>query len=316
LWGRPPDSQPAQQELNLREYISALDRSSAVLSESDPAVIHKFRVALPSEWVVQAAGQNNRVKTDWLAEALTIIEKNPQAKDSLVQESKRRLTLLHEAAEELARPTPREQELEGSRGQLDHILSAREFQGAHGPSWFDIQKARVYAWIFDQLEKIFGRVGHSSAIGNTIVWVLIFLAVLLLAYWAVSAIIQAGPQSKIDLRGASAGGRTWRDWLREARAAAERGDHRAAVHAAYWAGVARLEEARLLPEDRSRTPRESLRLVKRDNAAYAPLAQLTHCFELIWYGNRAATSSDWADAIQQLEALGCLGSSIPAIAGS
>jgi hypothetical protein len=66
-----------------------------------------------------------------------------------------------------------------------------------------------------------------------------------------------------------------------------------------------MEKTKSLPEDRARTPRESLRLVGRDNGAYAPLAQLTRRFELVWYGYRDATAADWDDAVQQLEMLGC-----------
>ena len=120
----------------------------------------------------------------------------------------------------------------------------------------------------------------------------------------------------MDLSGAVAAGQDWRYWAREARAAAERGDYRAAIHAAYWTAVAQLEETRLLPEDRSRTPRESLRLVERGHAAYAPLAQLTRRLEFTWYGFRSATPEDWDDAKKQLEALECLRSSTHAIANS
>ncbi len=78
----------------------------------------------------------------------------------------------------------------------------------------------------------------------------------------------------------------------------------------------RLEEVHRLPQDRARTPREALRLIRRESADYAPLAQLTRRFELVWYGYRAATETDWSDAMEQLEKLGCLPSSMPAIAAS
>ena len=80
--------------------------------------------------------------------------------------------------------------------------------------------------------------------------------------------------------------------------------------------MAQLEENRQLPEDRSRTPRESLRLLRRENAAYTPLSQLTRRFELTWYGYKSATSADWDDAMKQLEAIECLRSSTRAIASS
>ena len=110
--------------------------------------------------------------------------------------------------------------------------------------------------------------------------------------------IATASRSQIDLRGAAPPGGDWRHWAAEARTAAERADYRTAIHAAYWTAVARLEENHLLHEDRSRTPRESLRLIEAANAAYAPLSHLTRRFELNWYGYRVATSNDWADAIR------------------
>jgi len=76
-----------------------------------------------------------------------------------------------------------------------------------------------------------------------------------------------------------------------------------------------LEEAKVLTEDRSRTPRESLRLIQ-ESAEHAALSQLTRRFELVWYGYRPAGSADWNEAVRQLETLGCLGSSTPAISAS
>src|SRR5215469_7229330 len=110
----------------------------------------------------------------------------------------------------------------------------------------------------------------------------------------------------MDLRGSRPVGPDWRYWAHEAHAAAGTGDYRAAIHAAYWSARTRLEENHLLPEDRSRTPRESLRLVQRTNAAYTPLAQLTRRFELTWYGYREATSADWDDAAKELGTIECL----------
>ena len=70
----------------------------------------------------------------------------------------------------------------------------------------------------------------------------------------------------MDLSGTPGAPRGWQHWLREARAAAARGDYRAAIHAAYWAAIAHLEETKSLPEDRARTPRESLRLIRPESA--------------------------------------------------
>jgi Domain of unknown function (DUF4129) len=265
---------------------------------------------------VMAGGQLYTVSTDWLTGALAALAIDTPASNPLLVETRQRLAALRAAAESLEEQSHPPPSLQQSRAQLDHILSAKEFQGAHGPSWFDVLKARFYAWIWRQLDRFLGHFRHGRAIGNAIAWTLIVLAALLLALWAVRASLRSGKQPEMDLEGASRPGGDWRDWLRNARAAAERGDYRSAIHAAYWAGVMRLEEAHRLPQDRARTPRESLRLIRRESAEYAPLAQLTRRFELVWYGYRSATEMDWSDAMQQLEKLGCLPSSTPAIAAS
>jgi hypothetical protein len=46
------------------------------------------------------------------------------------------------------------------------------------------------------------------------------------------------------------------------------------------------------------------------------LQVVTHSFELIWYGYRPASQSDWAVAKEQLEKMGCLQASIAPTAQS
>jgi hypothetical protein len=305
---------PANRELGLPQYLAELRAAADVLEGSNPATIRQFRLSLPPEWVVQTDGQSLNIKTDWLAAALLVAENSPIASAEQQRQARQHLAALREAAEGLA--SPGSLDLAQARAQVDRILSASEFQGSHEPSWLDKLKARVSGWIARQLNRIFGGVWVSAAVGDTIAWIIIALAAVLLSLWAVRSLITASSRSHMDLSGAAPAGQDWRYWAEEARSAAARADYRAAIHAAYWTAVARLEENHLLPEDRSRTPRESLRVMGRASAAYAPFSGLTRRFELVWYGYRAATADDWNDSMQQLETLGCLRSSMPATAGS
>jgi len=315
VFGQSPAS--TNRPLTLREYAAELDRCSAVLNnhQSDPAAYRNLRAELPAEWSVADGGQTYTVSTGWLTSALAALRADTPAKNPLLVETRQHLAALRAAAVSLEDQS-NASNLQESRAQLDHILSAKEFQGQRGPSWYDILKARFYAWIDRKIDWIVDHFRHGRAIGNVIAWTLILLAALLLALWAVRASLRAGKQPEMDLDGASRPAGGWRDWLRNARAAAERGDYRAAIHGAYWSGVMRLEEVHRLPQDRARTPRESLRLIRRESGDYAPLAHLTRRFELVWYGYRSATETDWSDAMQQLEKLGCLPPSTPAIAAS
>jgi Domain of unknown function (DUF4129) len=310
-------SAASDRPLTLEEYISELDRCSALLDShpSDPAAFRNLRATLPAEWAVQDGGQAYTVSTNWLTSALVALRTDTPANNPLLRGTRQRLAALRAAAESLKEPSP-SPGLPKSRAQLDQILSAKEFQGARGPSWLDILKARLYAWVGRQLDRLLDHFRHGRAIGNAIAWSLIVLAALLLAFGAVRASLRGGKQTEMDLEASSRPEGGWRDWLRNARAAAERGDYRSAIHAAYWAGRMRLEEIERLPPDRARTPREALRLIRRESAEYAPLARLTGRFELVWYGYRSATETDWTDAVEQLEKLGCLPSSIRAIAAS
>ena len=299
--------------ISLDEYISELDRCSAALANSghDPAGLHKLQVSLPSEWTVHAGNQQYTVAADWLKADLAKAETVPPNR-SLIEQAQREIRSYREAAEAFALSVPT-RNLEESRAQLNRILAAKEFQALHGPTWFDRLRAYIEDWIVRQLEMLFAKIGHGRTISNAIAWMVVTLSALLLALWVVRATARTAPQTEIDLRGASPAGQDSRHWLLEARAAAARGDYRSAIHAGYWAAIASLEEAQLLAENRARTPRESLGLIRRESAEYAPLFELTRRFDLIWYGYRSADRSDWSDAIKHLERLGCLRSSTPAI---
>jgi uncharacterized protein DUF4129 len=97
----------------------------------------------------------------------------------------------------------------------------------------------------------------------------------------------------------------WTVWLAEARAAANRGDWRDAIHLAYWCSISYLEARGVWRPDRARTPREYLRLMPPSSADRPALAALTQGFELVWYGMQDADADAFAQALAQLKKLGC-----------
>lgn len=307
----------AQQTLTLQEYIAELDRCSQTLADSgnDSASLRNLHASLPESWTVKSEAATYTVSTDWLGDAIATIEINPSANKKILADTQAKLAAYRDAARSM-QTAESAQPIETQRATLNGILAAKEFRSMHGPSWLDIQKARLYAWLTRWLEKLLGHFGRPRAIGNAIAWIMITLAGLLMLLWAVQFSMRGRSQQAMDLSGAPAAPRGWQHWLREALDAASRGDYRSAIHAAYWAAIAHLEESHSLLEDRSRTPRESLKLIRRESSNYAPLSDLTRRFELVWYGYRSASAADWNDAMQQLETLGCLRSSMPAISGS
>jgi Domain of unknown function (DUF4129) len=155
----------------------------------------------------------------------------------------------------------------------------------------------------------------SKKMGNTIAWGVIFLAVVSLFYavynWLSRTAKQERFRAEVEPLVSDA-----RQWVLEALAAADRGNFREAIHCAYWASVSHLEDMRVLPRDRSRTPRESLQILEHHLAEKSSLQAMTHRFELIWYGYRPASVGDWAGAKELMEKLGCLQASIAPTARS
>jgi hypothetical protein len=103
--------------------------------------------------------------------------------------------------------------------------------------------------------------------------------------------------------------RPWSEWLAEARAAAARGDTRAAIRAVYWCAIAFLETQGAWRADPSRTPREYVRLLAggpQSASAHTPaLRGLTRMLEQIWYGTSPADATRYAEALDHLKSLGC-----------
>jgi hypothetical protein len=314
--GAPSDA-PAP-PLTLPQYVSELDRWTHAVQNApeDSEALKALRKTVPPEWNVAVDGAPVRVSTSWLTRALYDMQINAAHRPARIEETQAHLaTLRHEAASLALAPRPRASADEAHK-KLDAILSRKEFAGAQGPSTLDRWIAKVEKWIDHVLNKIFGKVHISGHPGNYFAWTAIIVAFLALAWWTVRYLSERARQQNLDLRGASRPPAGSRQWAREAVAAAQQGAYRDAIHCAYWAGIARLEELGTLPPDRARTPRESLRLLDAKLAQREPLANLTQRFEWIWYGDHAATAADWNEAVSQLERIGCLLHSTHAIAAS
>ena len=198
-----------------------------------------------------------------------------------------------------------------ARAKLREILNRSEFREDRGPSALDVWRARINRWIFEHIIALLRWLHISSKTGNYLAWSLIFLALVIVFYLVYRRLSKGEGKAEFVAEGELAASDA-RRWLAEAMSAAERADYREAIHCAYWACVARLEDLRLLARDRARTPRESLRLLEQHPREQGFLQVVTRSFELIWYGYRPASPADWAATKEQLERIGCLqGSDAP-----
>jgi Domain of unknown function (DUF4129) len=304
------DSTAAQSEFDLKSYQRELVRIQE--DSKDSKEIQKLRRSLPETWKVKDGDRVYSVPTREISDALWQIEHHPKKAET--EQLEARLRSMQHQAEALSYEGPGTNAAEAET-KLSKILDRPEFKGATTPSLWDQARARINRWIFEHIIKLLNLLHISQKTGDTIAWVVLGLAIVALFYavyrWMTNSAKPADFCAEAPPMASDA-----RRWIQEALAAADRGDFREAVHCAYWASVAHLEDLRMLPRDRTRTPRESLRLLDQHPNEQGVLQTITRSFELIWYGYRPVSAAEWLGTREQLEKMGWLQRSIAPTAPS
>jgi Domain of unknown function (DUF4129) len=296
----PAPAQLRTGALTVSEYVAELDSLASIARQlAHPEDVRKLLNDIPTVWRIQTAQQTFEVRSEWLRQELNEWQKKPsrEIQDRIVA----RLQILRAEAASF-QDSPKD--VSQKRVLLNGILAGREFQNIHGPTWLDRFKQRVV----ELLIKLLSRVFKSSAIptiGNAVVYGLMALALLAVAYWMYRTIRNnAGVEAIVPLS-LSVSSKGWKVWMKEARLAAEGGNWRDAIHLGYWCGISFLEAQELWRPDRARTPREYLRLLPSASEHRQTLGTLTRTFELVWYGTQEADENTFSESLAQLEKLGC-----------
>ncbi|MGH9564603.1 MAG: hypothetical protein ACRD4I_01340, partial [Candidatus Angelobacter sp.] len=162
-----------------------------------------------------------------------------------------------------------------TKRKLNEILARREFRNVHSPSMGEVLLSRILRWLARWMFRIhLPRSGFN--LFSVVIWGVIGAVVLVLIFWTVRRLRHLGePPAAREIIPFSPSARNWRLWLAEARENAERQDFRNAIHLAYWAGISFLESSGAWRPNRSRTPREYLRLLTSRSNHYPILSALT-----------------------------------------
>lgn len=191
-----------------------------------------------------------------------------------------------------------------ARRKADAILGREEFATVREDSLWE----RLWAHVAQWLDKFFGGVARfgkrSPWIGPVMEWGLIGIALLGLALWAMRVLQRQRLTVRVEaarqMEPWEEAARNWRD-LAEEQAAQQA--WREAVHCLYWASIAALEGRKFWTPNRSRTPREYVRLLEAGSARWKLLRQQTQGFEHVWYGLHDAARQDYERALALHEEL-------------
>jgi hypothetical protein len=282
-----------------------------VKEKANPAGLAAVRKDVPSHWEITTGEHRYDISAESLNDLLRAAEAEKDAKKIAAKASEAAEWAFDHANQAKGYVGAQIDGEASARPALERILSRREFGGVRPPSRWEIYRQRLIRQIERLLVGIIESIGRYPIGARVFFWlilvaVVVWLAVMLFRHWTRRALneLQA-PDSVAYVR-------TWQEWIQAAREAASRGDYREAVHSAYWAGISSLEDNQMVRKDRTRTPREYMRLVSNSTQLVATgrktreaLSALTLILEQVWYGRRPANNQDFAQALQSVEALGC-----------
>jgi hypothetical protein len=304
--------QSAAPPYDAETFVEELGRLKAGLENARKSTetLRVYRESLPKAWAVDAGGRQYDVPTDLLVSRLLKAEKQPEFRGQQLDQARDYLVALAAETASLSGQPPR---ADSARAKLDAILARSEYTHTRQESWWDKLRARIYEVIDEALACILRGVGGQASLGYALLWIGICAAAILIAYWIFRRWFRAARVEEMALQAAAVPSRSWQEWIFAAREAAGRGDYRMAIHCAYWAGIARLQELGALAPDRAKTPREYLRALTKSKlilpetlaTRHQALSMLTSRLEKIWYGYQAAKEADFRDSLTQLETLGC-----------
>jgi len=298
----PSTAGPSSPVYDRSSFTAELRRITGILKEKPSKnEMVALRTSIPRRWTVSTPEGSFSISSEPLRNQLTSLssEKSQAWVNHLEQEvefSSQQVTGSSNAREELGR-----------------ILARSEFAAVKPPSAWDLLRQRLVAWVERMLLKLLGGASRHPIGGEILFWLLMIAAVAVVAMWVFRFFASRDRGSALAPSMDVIVVRTWQEWIREAREAANRGDFREAVHSAYWAGIARLEDLGIVPKDRTKTPREYLQLVGAPADGQLlptpvhrePLTALTRELERTWYANRGARLEDFRESLRHLEALGC-----------
>lgn len=297
----PAQMADASSTLTLTQYIQTLDEALAAvhtLSEESQGAAHLVPT-LPAAWHVEVDGRKYEIPTSSIRRDLGAWQAKPTT--ASLQLILRHLETLRYQAVAYQDTVP---DVASQRSLLNNILARGEFKNVRGESWLDRLKQRFYDFLF----RLLGKLVSSSSIpmiGDILVYGLIVIAVLAVAYWMYRSLRDGTRLETIMPVNVPVSAKEWPIWMAEARAAGARGEWRDAIHLAYWGGISYLEAQGSWRPDRARTPREYLRLLPANSEHQPALRALTMRLEGVWYGMQAAGADGFEKTLAELERLGC-----------
>jgi hypothetical protein len=291
-----------QYRTHLEQLRVLVHRCVAQAAACDPGAVGNDEQVQMQGLGVGANVNSFEAHYDWLRDALKSAR---SAGDKNRGEQLRRAdSRLDEALREVVGEGSVQTSVALARQRVDAILGHPEFATVHEESLWERMLAHLARWL-DRLFNNVAQFGERSPwIGPLMEWGVIGIALVGLVLWAMRVLRRQRLAVRMEAaRHIEPWEEAARNWRTLAEEQAARGDWRDAVHCLYWASIAVLEGRNLWAANRSRTPREYVRLLEAGSQRWKLLRQQTQRFEHVWYGLNGAVRQDYEHALELHEGL-------------
>jgi hypothetical protein len=305
-------------QITEEDYRQELDRLQTVVDNCshelpDQTTAHK--ACDPSlvgpDVVVSIATGKRTLQYAWLRDSLRDSalaeskEKDSSTRKQASTELREDSARLEEMAQEITSPHPggyTPGNVSDVRRMLDTILASGDYPQAKPPSFWQRIWNEFLRWLLKALSSVMPS-GPSTTAIYLLELTVIAIPCGLLIWWFVRKlqIQRLGLAQNSAPHPSAPSAQDWREWLEHGRRLGREGRWREAIHRVYWSAISCLESRRLWPADRTRTPREYLRLLDGSPEMRGDLFSLTRSFEHTWYGERPAGEKEFQEACSVLE---------------
>lgn len=292
--------------LSMDAYVAELDRLAAFVGTSTPTAAEKISGGLAPRWIVDVGGERVTVDARWLVDGLRGASQPGTDWNTGRERLRRRLLALRAHAAEVAGTAAPGPQHASFRTAVADVLARPEFRASTGASWRERLQQRVGAWIASLLGSLGFRGVSGRSVAVAFAWIAAIAALGGLGIWLARTLAAGSRAVSFELAPAGRQPISARAWALRARTARRDGNAREAIRCAYNAALRRMEEDGAWRLERSRTPREYLRMVEPDDHRRPAMKDLTDLFEQVWYGNHTIDDAAMHRVSASLERLECL----------
>ena len=304
-------AQTASEFADIPAYLSELDRLHSAVSDAGPERAERLSVDLAPRWTVRTPDGLVTVDVAWLVHGLR------DAPHPAETWAPRRGHLLRRIRhlQDHARATGASIETSGValRSAVTRVLADGEFSRQEQVGWRERLQRKLGEWVQTLIQSVGIPALGGRTLALVIAWTAAVAAGIGLAFLLVRTMLRRSRVLRFNLQQVQRQRASGRELAVRAARAFAAGDLREGTRLA-WAAVLRaMEEQGAWRVDDSRTPREYLSLLRRDDARGEAVQQVARLFELVFYADRPASEADAQRVRQSLQTLGCLHSSERAI---